>query len=234
MRLEIPNNLQMIKPFTQIRKLNFWKKLLLFIGFCFFLLFCLILLANWRISAYGSSRVYDNVSKIPYNEVGLVLGTSRKLADGRNNLYFKYRIEAAVALYKAQKIKYILVSGDNSTRYYNEPKDMTEALIKKGVPKKVIFSDFAGFRTLDSVIRCKKVFGQNKFTVISQQFHNKRAIYIGSNYGIDVIGFNAKDVVGYAGFKTNIREILARVKVFIDLILGTKPKFLGKPEKIGQ
>lgn len=223
----------MKKVFAKIRHLNRWKKILLFLGLSFVSVIMFILFANWRISVYGESRVYDKLDKIPYNEVGLVLGTSRKLADGRKNLYFKYRIEAAVALYKAQKIKYILVSGDNSTQYYNEPKDMTEALVTKGIPEDVIFSDFAGFRTLDSVIRCSKVFGQNKFTVISQEFHNKRAIYIGSSHGINVIGFNAKDVKGYAGLKTNIREAFARVKVFIDLVLGTQPKFLGKPEKIG-
>lgn len=223
----------MTKLFSKIRKLNRWKKLFLFLGFSLLSLILFILFANWRISVYGKNLVYNSVEKIPYNKVGLVLGTSRKLANGRKNLYFKHRIEAAVALYKAKKIKYILVSGDNSTTYYNEPKDMTEALVKKGVPKEVIFSDFAGFRTLDSVIRCKKVFGQTKFTVISQEFHNKRAIYIGSSYGINVIGFNAKDVKGYAGFKTNVREVFARVKVFIDLLFGTQPKFLGKPEKIG-
>ena len=194
----------------------------------------LILFCNWRIERKSASGLFNKVSNIPSNKVGLVLGTSKWLKDGRKNLYFKYRIDAAVALYKANKIKYILVSGDNRFENYNEPREMHNALVEQGVPSEVIVLDYAGFRTLDSIVRSKKVFGQQKITVISQPFHNKRALYIAANYGMQAIGFNARDVNLYMGFKTQIREKLARVKVFIDLyVTNQQPKFLGEKIKIG-
>ena len=179
--------------------------------------------------------IFNRIENLPHNRVGLVLGTSRRMADGRVNLYFKYRIEAAVALYKAGKVDYLLLSGDNKLSYYNEPLDMKKALLKAGIPEKALILDYAGFRTLDSVVRGKKVFGQQKMTIISQSFHNKRATYIARNYGIEAVGYNAQDVVGNEGLKTQIREVFARVKVVLDLfLLNTQPKFLGKPIQIGR
>ena len=190
-------------------------------------------LAYTLIEWYASAWVFDDVEKVPQNRVALVLGTSRRMADGRVNLYFKYRINAAVELYKAKKVDYLLLSGDNSLSYYNEPMDMKKALIEAGVPEKVIFLDYAGFRTLDSVVRANKVFGQSRYTVVSQPFHNKRAIFIARQYGIQAVGYNAKDVSTEIGFKTQVREVFARVNVFLDLyILFTQPKFLGESVKI--
>ena len=163
-----------------------------------------------------------------------MLGTSPKLKNGNNNLYFDYRILAAVELYKAGKIKYILISGDNRREDYNEPEEMKKALMQKGIPEKFIYLDYAGFRTLDSVIRAKEVFGQNQLTIISQRFHNERAIYLAERNGINAIGYNAKDVNAYAGLKTNIRELLARVKMFIDLAIDKQPHFLGGKIIIGK
>lgn len=165
---------------------------------------------------------------LPYNKVGLLLGTSKYLSDGRINLYYQYRIDAALQLYKAGKIKYIVVSGDNSRVTYNEPQTMYEDLIRAGVDSTHIYLDYAGFRTFDSIIRLREIFGQSKATVISQQFHNERAVYIASRENMDVIAFNARDVNQNAGIKTQLREKLARVKVFADFIFHTKPKFLGK------
>jgi SanA protein len=193
----------------------------------------LTILAYTLIEWYASAWVFDDVEKVPKNRVALVLGTSRRMADGRVNLYFKYRINAAVELYKAKKVDYLLVSGDNSLSYYNEPMDMKKALMEAGIPENVIFLDYAGFRTLDSVVRANKVFGQSRYTVVSQPFHNKRAIFIARQYGIQAIGYNAKDVNAEIGFKTQVREIFARVNVFLDLyLLFTKPKFLGESVKI--
>ncbi len=174
-----------------------------------------------------SDKVYKLTKEIPHNKVGLLLGTGKKLVSGRVNLYYKYRIDATVELFKAKKIDFILVSGDNSVKDYDEPTTIKEDLIKKGIPADKIYLDYAGFRTLDSVVRCKEVFGQNSITVISQQFHNERAIYIATKKNIDAIGFNAKDVNLNYGFKTQLREKLARVKMVLDLIFGKKPKFLG-------
>lgn len=179
-----------------------------------------------------SDKVFNMTKEIPYHKVGLLLGTGKILSNGRINLYYKYRIDAAVKLFKSGKISYILVSGDNSTKDYDEPSTIKEDLIKKGIPSHKIYLDYAGFRTLDSVVRCKEIFGQSSFTVISQQFHNERAIYIANQKDIDAIGFNAKDVNIHYGFKTLLREKFARVKMMLDLIFGKKPKFLGDKVEI--
>ncbi|MDO3694017.1 ElyC/SanA/YdcF family protein [Wenyingzhuangia sp. chi5] len=186
-----------------------------------------ILLPNYIISVKTENKVYNNVNEIPKNKVGLVLGTSKWNREGGVNLFFKYRIDAVVELYNNGKIEFILVSGDNSTIAYNEPEFFKKELIKRGIPKEKIFLDYAGFRTLDSVIRAYKVFNQQSYTVISQEFHNKRAIYIASLNNINAIGFNAKDVTNEYGFKVYLREYLARTKVFIDILFNVKSKFLG-------
>ncbi|WP_294545089.1 ElyC/SanA/YdcF family protein [uncultured Bacteroides sp.] len=193
-----------------------------------------LIVCNRTIKKHTSTQIYSEVITIPQNNVGLLLGTSPKLKNGNNNLYFDYRILAAVELYKAGKIKYILISGDNRREDYNEPEEMKKALMQKGVPEKSIYLDYAGFRTLDSVVRAKEVFGQNRLTIISQRFHNERAIYLAEKNGINAIGYNAKDVNAYSGLKTNIRELFARVKMFIDLATDKQPHFLGEKIIIGK
>jgi SanA protein len=108
-----------------------------------------------------SEYCYDNLNNIPSRKVGLVLGTSKTLKNGRQNLYYKYRVDAAARLYKAGKVKYLLISGDNSRKEYDEPSTFKSDLIKRGVPAQRIYLDYAGFRTLDSMVRCKEVFGEN-------------------------------------------------------------------------
>lgn len=182
----------------------------------------------------SSKRLYTSVEEIPHNKAGLLLGTSRMLRDGRPNTYFFNRIDAAVALFEAGKIDYIIVSGDNRHASYNEPRDMRNELIARGIPAKRVYMDFAGFRTLDSVIRCHAVFGQSSFTIISQRFHNQRAIFIARKRGLDAIAFNASDVDAYRGFKTMLREKFARVKAVIDIYFSnTQPYFLGDPVVLG-
>ena len=173
--------------------------------------------------------IFDNVDSIPKNRVGLLLGTNKTLRNGMENPYFKYRIDAAAKLYQAGKIDRIIVSGDNSRKEYNEAEYMRADLTAQGVPDSCIYLDYAGFRTWDSMLRCKEIFGQTKYTVISQRFHNERAIFIANHEGMDVVGFDAKDVGKTFGFKVMLRERFARVKVFLDLyVLGTQPKFLGE------
>ena len=187
-----------------------------------------IFICNRIINRNSEQKLYTEVSLIPNNNVGLLLGTSPKLKNGKNNLYFDYRITATEELYKAGKIKYILISGDNCKESYNEPEEMKKALMEEGIPEEVIYLDYAGFRTLDSVVRAKEIFGQNQFTIISQKFHNERAIYLAEKNGIKAIGFNAKDVDVHSGLKTQIRERFARVKMFMDLMINKQPHFLGK------
>jgi SanA protein len=184
--------------------------------------------ANKIIKTRTKEFLIKDLNEIKSFNAGLLLGTSKTLKSGKRNDYFFNRIKATVTLYKNEKIKYIIVSGDNSHENYNEPQDMKEELIKQGIPDSVVFLDYAGFRTFDSVIRAKEIFGQDSIIIISQQFHNERAIYIARKNNISAWGYNAKDINNYKGFKTKIREYFARDKVFIDLLLGTKPKFLGQ------
>ncbi len=195
--------------------------MLLALGFIF------IVWANYTIEYNTEDYVTENLSKLPSEKVGLVLGTSKTLKSGGKNPYFYYRMDAAEELYKSGKITYIIVSGDNSTKDYNEPEDMQTVLVERGIPKSKIFLDFAGLRTLDSVVRAKEIFGQKSYIIISQRFHNERAVFLAQKKDITAYGYNAKDVDKKAGLTTNLREYLARVKVFWDLFFGVDPKFGG-------
>ncbi len=192
------------------------------------LLILIIWIADNRIQSATRALEFNDVNTIPHNKVGLLLGTSRYLKSGSPNQYFTNRITAAVALFNSGKIDFIFISGDNSKADYNEPLDMKNELIKQGVPEDKIFLDYAGFRIYDSLIRIDQVFGQQSFTVISQEFHNRRAIYISKCLILNAVGFNAKDVDVYNGFKTKVREKFARVKVCVDILFDKKPKFLGQ------
>lgn len=218
-----------MKALARIFK-NKWTKI--FLGL-FLLLLVFVIISNTWINSYTRPYLYDEIDKVPQREVCMVLGTSKYSYNGRKNLFFEYRIQATVNLYKAGKIKSIVVSGDNATHKYDEPAMMKEELIKRGVPSCVITCDYAGFRTFDSVIRMWKVFGQTSYIVVSQKFHNQRAVFLARKNGLDVIGFNARDVTGRRGLKTHIREYFARSKAVIDLyIWPAKPRFLGKPEAL--
>ena len=211
---------------SKIKKVVKWGAL------CFVLVLGFSFLANFSINQLGNTNCFSKVKEIKANRVGLVLGTAKLLRSGRTNLYYVHRINATVKLFKAGKIKYVLISGDNGNTEYDEPTDFKTDLIKKGIPEYRIFLDYAGFRTLDSVVRAKKVFGLNAFTVISQKFHNERAVFLANKNDIDAIGFNAKDVSGRYGLKVQIREYFARTKAYLDVITGKEPKFLGPKIKI--
>jgi SanA protein len=185
------------------------------------------------ISDFSQEWLFKDVNRMPNNQVGLLLGTSVKTINGQPNQYFTNRINAAFDLYMANKIDSIIVSGDNSNLNYNEPAFMRSALIEKGVPDSKIILDYAGFSTIDSIIRARKVFGQKKFTIISQKFHNQRAIFIAQKNGIDAIAYNAKAISFKKSPRVYMREILARAKATIDVIvLKKQPKFLGDPIQI--
>ncbi len=180
-----------------------------------------------------NGRAYDDINSLPHNKVGLLLGTSPLDKQGNTNYYFIYRIDAAEQLIKSGKIDYILVSGDNSSVGYDEPTWMRDSLVGRGVPEDRIVLDFAGLRTLDSVVRAKEVFGQDSITIISQLFHNERALYLADHNGINAIAYNAKDVtLWHKWLKIHIREYLARVKMMIDLAINKQPHFLGEKVEI--
>ncbi|MEM6684858.1 MAG: ElyC/SanA/YdcF family protein [Bacteroidota bacterium] len=202
-----------------------WGK---YVAWLFVLLIVGIVSCNLYVEFSTQGKTFNNTADIPENKVGLLLGTSKYLRSGQINLFYQYRINAAVQLYKSGKVAYILVSGDNGSTYYDEPTTFKKDLIAAGIPEDKIVLDYAGFRTLDSVIRSKEIFQQESITIISQQFHNERAIAIANAKGINAVGFNAKDVGGNSGFKVKLRETLARVAMCMDLIFGTQPKFLGE------
>ncbi len=213
-----------------IKKL-FTKKLFLRVYIpAFILLIAFIFFCSYKVEKNAEGKLYSDVSKIPYNRVGLLLGTCKTMDDHVTiNPFWQFRLDAAFKLWKAKKIDRILISGDNGWHGYNEPEDFLDAFIALGIPDSCLVCDFAGFRTHDSVIRCKKVFGQKKVTIISQEFHNQRALFIARKYGLDAVAFNANDVSFRSGLYTFFREKAARVLLFLDLyVLHTNPHYLGK------
>jgi SanA protein len=198
------------------------------------LLFVVILsVCNIWIVKSTEAKVYSDLSKLPDHRVALVLGTSHRSVGGGPNPFFQNRIKTAAELYRLGKIDHFILSGDNSTRYYNEPIEMRKALIKEGVPATAITLDYAGLRTLDSVVRSKAIFGQNRITIITQSFHSYRALFISNYYNIDAVAMVAEDPDLDRTFRVLIREYLARTKAVLDLyVFKTAPRYLGEKEKI--
>lgn len=190
------------------------------------------LFVNWRIDETANPLLFADLDLIPANDVGLVLGTSRNRGSGLNEFY-AHRIEAAADLYRSGKIRHIIVSGSNPSKYYNEPEVMRRDLIEAGVPAQSITEDRGGLRTLDSVVRTHKVMGQTSFTIISQRFHAARAVYIGTNRGLDVVAYCAQDASGPELLPARMREYGARMLAMWDLnVWDTQPQQLGQPVTI--
>jgi SanA protein len=201
----------------------------------------LLLIAFVTVVAYANitavwasrGRIFSDVSQIPATKVGLVFGTTDRIG-GRENLYFRYRIDAAAEAFHAGKVETLIVSGDNrSSLYYDEPEKMRLALVARGIPEGRIVDDGDGMRTLDSVIRAKEIYGADTVLFISQRFQIERAIYLAKAHGINAYGYEARDVESHAGLKTRIREIGARVKMWLDVnFLNTRPQRLGEKETL--
>lgn len=173
--------------------------------------------------------LFDSVDEVPTTRVAMVFGTTDRV-NGRENLYFKYRIDAAEKLWKSGKVDLLILSGDSSTAYYNEPRKMRLALEARGVPGDRIIEDGDGLSTLDSVVRAREIYGVSRIVFVSQRFQNERAIYLARANGIRAIGLNARDVRTAAGYKTQLREIGARGKMWLDVhLLKTRPTNLGEP-----
>ncbi len=197
------------------------------------LLACWFLGANWLIRDNAAGKVFDSTIECPKVKVALVLGTAPTNKYGNPNPYFSNRVRAAAELYWSGRVEFVLVSGDNGRKNYDEPTSMKNALVDYGIPSSRIYLDHAGFRTLDSMERARKVFGQKEVVVVSQRFHNERAIYLGEHFGMTVYGYNAQDVIMNGNFKEKPREYIARMKVFWDIFFGVGSKYLGPPVRIG-
>ena len=190
--------------------------------------------ADVGIRIASSGRLYDKttIEQIPDARAAVVLGCVRVLRDGSRNQFYGYRIRAAADLYKAGKVKAVIVSGDNHVKGYDEPSDMKEDLVAAGIPSEKIVCDYAGFRTLDSVVRAKEVFGAERFIVVSQPFHVRRALFLAWGFGCDAYGYAAEDVRGINSAKTLLREQLAKIAALMDVVIRRRPKFLGRKERL--
>jgi len=186
-----------------------------------------------HVGGRAAGRMHFNLRDVPPRPVALLLGTSKFARRGRPNLFYLFRIRAAARLFHAGKVRAILVSGDNSTKRYNEPETMKADLVAAGVPETYITLDYAGRRTLDSVVRAKAVFGQRAVTIVSQHFHSGRAIYLADAHGIDAVAYLARGVRGRSGLRVRLREVVARARAFLDVnLLGTRPRFAGRRETV--
>jgi SanA protein len=193
----------------------------------------LICCANWWVIKSTEDKVLTDIHLLNGRSVALVLGTSNKLRNGSANPYFQNRIKAAAELYHEGKVSHFILSGDNRSKYYNEPNEMKKALVLLGVPDSVITLDYAGLRTLDSIVRSKEIFGQDKITIITQPFHSYRALFISHFYNIDAVALVTQDLTNEAPFKVYVREYFARTKAVLDLyILNTAPRHLGEKEPL--
>lgn len=181
----------------------------------------------------SSNYLYRNTDSTPEHRVAILLGTSKKVMGGKyDNAYFTHRINAAEKLYHQKKVHCFLISGDNSEKYYNEPQDMKNALMNKGIPESSIILDYAGFSTYETVYRAKEIFGVKRCIIISQQFHTERAVWLARSLGIEADGYIARDVSRNFGFLTHLREIPARTLAFWDWMTRPEPKYLGKKEHL--
>lgn len=209
-----------------IGKILAWMPMLIVLG-------CVTLFAIDRwVSYQAREHVYTNMSQIESFDVAVVLGTSKYLGKILNE-YYTHRIEAAIQLYQKHKVENFLLSGDNAHRSYNEPWTMKRDLLKANIPKDKIFLDYAGFRTLDSIVRAKEIFDTDNFLIISQKFHCERAIFIANSHNIDAKCFAVPGPSRHSGLRVRLREVFARARAVVDIyITNAKPKFLGPKEPI--
>lgn len=190
-------------------------------------------LAERRLDHLAAPYMTDDLARIPDAQVALVLGASPIGPEGGPNRYFEYRLDAAAALWRSGKVKYLLVSGDNRSEDYDEPTAMRAGLIKRGVPAEAIYRDFAGLRTRDSVLRAESVFGQQRLIIVSQPFHLARAIFLAREEGIEAWGFEARDVSRAYSIFTTLRRYPSALRAYFDVWFDTPPRHAGEPVRIG-
>lgn len=206
------------------------KRVLSWLVACVFLFSLIIVIIDRGIAYYVKSDIYTDVNTIPYRPYGLILGTSKYTTKGHSNQFYDQRMRAAKNLFAADKIDYLLLSGDNRTLQYNEPRTMKRDLRRMGISEQFLFPDYAGFRTLDSIIRAKEVFQAEPMTIVTQRFHCERALFIAKYHHINAICFAAD--TPYLFSLTRVREALARILMLWELFIEKQPHFLGNPEPL--
>lgn len=227
----IPCALRCIGKIAGVKRRR-WRRFLAIFATGFVASLVSLWLINLTLLNSAEGRIFLNAETTPVRRVALVLGTSPR-AQGQKNLYFERRMNAAARLYRLGRVDKLLVSGDNSTPYYDEPTAMKAALEQRGIPPSSIVLDYAGFRTLDSVIRAHRVFGVTECTIVTDDFHLPRALYIARHEGLDAIGYQTEPLPSSVSPRTHIREIGSRALAWFDIvIIHRKPKFLGAPERV--
>ncbi len=205
---------------------RYWRKL----AISFLLLLSAFAAANLWIIHSARPFIYADITALPPNAVGLVLGTGPFTAKGNTNLHFTVRVEAAAELYKSGKVKHLLLSGDNHIRGYDEPTEMKNALLKLGIPESAMTLDYAGLRTLDSMERARKIFGQTKLTLVTEPFHAARSVFLARHFGIEPVVFCAEELPGMWTNNMRVREAAARVVAVLDVYLWHRgARHLGEP-----
>ncbi|PKO18775.1 hypothetical protein CVU37_05190 [candidate division BRC1 bacterium HGW-BRC1-1] len=187
----------------------------------------------FRMERQTRSAIHNVVEEVPKRDVALVLGAS--VRGKRLSAMLEDRVNRAVDLYKAGKVGKLLMSGDNSSEYYDEATAMRRHAIKLGVPPDDVVCDFAGFRTFDSIVRARELWGVDSMVIVTQAFHLPRSIYLARRLGIDAHGFiaDSRPYLRASLRKAETREIAARIAAWLDVnILGTQPHFLGRRESL--
>ncbi len=219
----LPPRVSLLRRIGRILALLFFVALLALVG------------AEWDVSRAATGRCFAVAEEVPERTVGIVLGTSKTLPDGHANLFYRARIEAAARLFAVGRVRWLVVSGNQEAGGYDEPSTMRADLIELGVPAERIYRDYAGFRTLDSLARAARVFGLRQVTVVSQRFHNERAIYLARAWGVDAVALDAADVSGWNGVRSRIRDWFARAAAVLDVrVRDRQPRLLGPPVRIGE
>lgn len=213
-----------------LKRRQFWLTLALLV----FLFGGFVAGANYWVIRGTRNAIFTDMASLPQNDVALVLGTSRYNSDGHSpNPFFLGRMNTAALLYHEGKVRHLLVSGDNGHVGYDEPTWMRDALIERGVPRSAITLDCAGFRTLDSMARAKSVFGLQRFTIVTDDFHMARSIFLARSYGLEAVGFPSERVAYWWSKKVRTRELASRTVACLEVyLLHTKPHFYGPPVKI--
>jgi len=202
------------------------KKFFKFFVNIFLLAVVLFFAVNFFIYIKSKPYIYNEISEAPNAkaEVAIIPGAA-VLSNNDLSPILKDRVDTAIKLYELKKVSKIIVSGDNSTVGYNEVNPVRIYLLNKGVLDQDIFLDHAGFNTYSTMYRARDVFKVSSALVVTQSFHLPRSVFLARELGINAHGVNAD--AGHILFKNYARETFANVKVVLDLILKTKPKYLG-------
>jgi SanA protein len=194
---------------------------------CIIITFAFTLICNTLVNVNTSGKTYDDINAVPQNKCGIFLATPPVTPQGAHNFFFDNGIDAAVELYNADKIDYIIASGGNI--WCDEPAAIRDSLMHRGIPEEHIILDYEGSHTINAIVKAQKVYGLNSVTLISQKGHNERGVYLAKHYDIDAVGYNAEPAHHRScRLKANVREFFARSKMILDIIFLATPTF-GAP-----